>query len=91
MSQQGYKKPYTKAATSAPVARSEHQTSGGGKGSKPTYVIKMSAAKGEKMVRLTGLFANESKNGQTYYSGSVREEIVIPAGAKILLMTPFEE
>jgi len=37
---------------------------------------------GSELIRVTGLFANEGKN---YYSVKLKEDISIPAGAKLLV------
>ncbi len=52
---------------------------------KPALSLSMSIDGNDKLVPITGVFANTSKNGKAYYSVKVKEEIVIPAGAKLMV------
>lgn len=64
------------APATAPVASA--------KGNQPTHSVSVKIGDGD-LVKLTGLFANESKTGVSYLSGKTREDITIPAGSTFFI------
>jgi hypothetical protein len=54
------------------------------KGTMPTHNVSVKIGDGD-LLKLTGLFANESKTGTAYLSGKTREDITIPAGSTFFI------
>lgn len=63
------------APAAAPAAKSSNM---------PTHNVSVKIGDGD-LVKLTGLFANESKTGTAYLSGKTREDITIPAGSTFFI------
>jgi hypothetical protein len=70
----------TTATTPAPAAKAAAATTGGGK-TYPTHDLLVKTSKEGQMEKISGLFANEAKNGGKYLSVSIKEDITIPAGS----------
>ena len=51
----------------------------------PTHTLSAKATKEGELTKLTGLFANESKNGKRYLSVTLKEGINLPAGTTLML------
>ena len=51
---------------------------------RPAYSLAVRLPGEEEVTPLTGLFENTSAKGNTYGSVSTKEDIVIPAGSKIM-------
>jgi len=77
--QQTYSKPAAAAAKAAATPASAGKK-------KAEWLLKVGQGVGNKPITITGLFKNEGKNGNVYFSGNLREDITIPAGTKMFVM-----
>ncbi len=74
-----------KGASSTSKATTKSADAEGTAKVKPAFNLSMSIEGEEGLIPLTGVFANTSKAGGEYYSVKVKEEIVIPVGAKLMV------